>query len=144
MMYCRHLWPRDTASTGVACPRNLQTISVTYLSSGSDMGSIQFRNWNWWAIPIPIPELELLVWKNNFELELELKFLELELELKFATKNLNPQISYAILFGNSEIFLPWQSHSDKLPVSKYFHSDFNLTISLVNFVHIYCNHSSYA
>ena len=43
----------------------------------------QFRNWNWNCL------FEQII-------ELELKFFELELELKFATKNLNPQIMYAI------------------------------------------------
>jgi len=49
------------------------------------MGSIQFWNENWWAIPIP----ELF---NSKKKELEL----INLELKFATKN--PQINLPVNF----------------------------------------------
>ena len=49
---------------------------------GTELGSIQFRNWNCSSIPIPIPELELELKLVELKMELELKTLELELELK--------------------------------------------------------------
>ena len=71
-----------------------------------------FLNWNW----------IFLNWNWNWNL---------------VQTNLNPEIIYTIEFGFFH-----DNHTHKLPVHKYYHSDFNLTISLVNLCSH--NHSSYA
>ena len=64
-------------------PPGVSFLATSLTRPQSGLGSIQFRNWNWFnwsSISIPILELELKL--VELKMEFELKSLELELELK--------------------------------------------------------------